>query len=167
MECPVCKQMHPRDHPSCNLAREKLCEAYLEDGHQRASKRQRTSTGSDILCTLHAEKLEQFCGDCKALVCAVCLHSEKHKCHRFQTIYAAAKDRRRIIGNALINKLKTFNKCKTICEQSAEHVKVQTQNTERQIKEQFKKLHQFLKEEEEASINANALEEDELSIRVT
>ncbi|XP_023264480.1 nuclear factor 7, brain-like, partial [Seriola lalandi dorsalis] len=41
--------------------------------------------------------------------------------------------------------------------------KVQAQHTERQIKEQFKKLHQFLEEEEEARITALREEEEQKS----
>uniref|UniRef100_A0A3B4WYV9 RING-type domain-containing protein n=1 Tax=Seriola lalandi dorsalis TaxID=1841481 RepID=A0A3B4WYV9_SERLL len=52
------------------------------------------------------------------------------------------------------------------CDQTAEHIKVQAQHTERQIKEQFKKLHQFLEEEEEARITALREEEKQKSWRM-
>ena len=42
-------------------------------------------------------------------------------------------------------------------------LQIQTQHTERQIKEEFKKLHQFLQEEEEARIAALRKEEEEKS----
>ncbi|XP_051265193.1 nuclear factor 7, brain-like [Dicentrarchus labrax] len=45
----------------------------------------------------------------------------------------------------------------------ADHIKVQAQRTETQIKEQFKKLHQFLEEEEEARLAALKEEEEQKS----
>ncbi|KAL4008824.1 hypothetical protein ACER0C_002676 [Sarotherodon galilaeus] len=47
--------------------------------------------------------------------------------------------------------------------QTAEHIKVQARHTERQIKEQFKKLHQFLAEEEEDRLAALREEEEQKS----
>ena len=55
-----------------------------------------------------------------------------------------------ITVKTLRGKLEVFNNVKTNCDQTAGHIKVQAWYTERTIKEQFKKLHQFLKEEEEA-----------------
>ncbi|XP_039900519.1 zinc-binding protein A33-like [Simochromis diagramma] len=48
-------------------------------------------------------------------------------------------------------------------DQTAEHIKVQARHTERQIKEQFKKLQQFLAEEEEARLAALREEEEQKS----
>uniref|UniRef100_A0A3Q3DZG6 RING-type domain-containing protein n=1 Tax=Labrus bergylta TaxID=56723 RepID=A0A3Q3DZG6_9LABR len=51
-------------------------------------------------------------------------------------------------------------------DQTAEHIQVQARHTERQIKEQFKKLHQFLEEEEEARLCALREEEEQKSQRM-
>jgi len=48
-------------------------------------------------------------------------------------------------------------------DQMAEHMKVQARRTERQIQEQFKKLHRFLEEEEEARMAALWEEEEQKS----
>ncbi|CAB1412756.1 unnamed protein product [Pleuronectes platessa] len=48
-------------------------------------------------------------------------------------------------------------------EETAKHIKVQARRTERQIKEQFKKLHQFLEEEEETRKAALREEEEQKS----
>ncbi|KAM9441657.1 uncharacterized protein ACWYII_014041 [Salvelinus alpinus] len=45
----------------------------------------------------------------------------------------------------------------------AEHIKSQAQHTERQIKEKFKKLHQFLQDEKDAGITALREEEEQKS----
>ncbi|KAJ8281395.1 hypothetical protein GJAV_G00067200 [Gymnothorax javanicus] len=63
----------------------------------------------------------------------------------------------------LQEKLKAFNKVKLICHQTAEHIKSQAQRTERQIKMEFEKLQQFLKDEEAARITVLQEEEEQKS----
>ncbi|KAF5886083.1 tripartite motif-containing protein 35-like, partial [Clarias magur] len=63
----------------------------------------------------------------------------------------------------LQEKLKIFNDCKLNWSQTAEHIKIQARHTERQIKEEFEKLHQFLRDEEAARITALREEEEQKS----
>uniref|UniRef100_A0A3B3UYT4 RING-type domain-containing protein n=1 Tax=Poecilia latipinna TaxID=48699 RepID=A0A3B3UYT4_9TELE len=88
------------------------------------------------LCSLHSEKLKLFCLNHQEPICSICSHSEKHTNHRFRPI-------------------------REKFDQTAEHLKVQARHTERQIVEQFKKLHQFLTEEEEARLAALREEEEQ------
>uniref|UniRef100_A0A3P8RKY3 Uncharacterized protein n=1 Tax=Astatotilapia calliptera TaxID=8154 RepID=A0A3P8RKY3_ASTCA len=99
---------------------------------------ERDQRASEALCSLHSEKLKLFCLDHQQPVCLVCRDSEKHTNHRFRPI-------------------------DEVFDQTAEHIKVQARHTERQIKEQFKKLHQFLAEEEEARLAALREEEEQKS----
>ncbi|KAM4608313.1 nuclear factor 7, ovary-like [Polymixia lowei] len=159
-ECPVCKRRSSKDRPPCNLVLKNLCEAFLQQRDQRAS------AGSEGLCSLHTEKLKLFCLDHQEPVCVVCRDSEKHTNHRFRPIDEAARCHKEELQKSLEplqEKLKLFNKVKGDCDQTAEHIKVQTQNTERKIKKDFKKLHQFLQEEEEARITALREEEEQKS----
>ncbi|XP_071395859.1 E3 ubiquitin-protein ligase TRIM39-like isoform X3 [Centroberyx affinis] len=136
-ECPVCKR--------------------------RSSK---TSAGSELLCSLHSEKLKLFCLDHQQPVCLVCLHSKTHTNHRIRPIDEAALDHKEELQESLKplkEKLKLFNEVKGNCDETAEHIKIQARHTERQIKEEFKKLHQFLREEEEARIAALREEEEQKS----
>ncbi|XP_071380845.1 E3 ubiquitin-protein ligase TRIM39-like [Centroberyx affinis] len=158
-ECPVCKRISS-SYPAHNLALKNLCEAFLLERDQRAS------AGSELLCSLHSEKLKLFCLDHQQPVCVVCLHSETHTDHRIRPIDEAARDHKEELQKSLKplqEKLKVFNKVKGNCDQTAEHIKVQARRTERQIKEEFKKLHQFLHEEEEARIAALGKEEKQKS----
>ncbi|XP_071368992.1 E3 ubiquitin-protein ligase TRIM39-like isoform X2 [Centroberyx affinis] len=125
-----------------------------------------TSAGSELLCSLHSEKLKLFCLDHQQPVCLVCRDSKTHTNHRFRPIDEAALDLKEELQESLKplkEKLKLFNKVKGNCDQTAEHIKVQARHTERQIKEEFKKLHQFLQEEEEARIAALREEEEQKS----
>uniref|UniRef100_A0A3B4TJV9 Uncharacterized protein n=1 Tax=Seriola dumerili TaxID=41447 RepID=A0A3B4TJV9_SERDU len=63
----------------------------------------------------------------------------------------------------LKEKLRVFRQIKGKFVQTAEHIKFQAQDIERQIKEQFKKLHQFLEEEEKVRMAAVREEEKQKS----
>uniref|UniRef100_UPI003AAD1333 E3 ubiquitin-protein ligase TRIM39-like n=1 Tax=Centroberyx gerrardi TaxID=166262 RepID=UPI003AAD1333 len=159
-ECPVCKRISLQSYPPRNLALKNLCEAFLLERDQRAS------AGSELLCSLHSEKLKLFCLDHQQPVCLVCLHSETHSNHRIRPIDEAARHPKEELQKSLKplqEKLKLFNQVKGNCDQTAEHIKVQARRTERQIKKDFKKLHQFLQEEEEARIAALRKEEEQKS----
>ncbi|KAM3860801.1 E3 ubiquitin-protein ligase TRIM39-like [Diretmus argenteus] len=157
-ECPVCKRRSSRSKPIGNLVLKNLCEAFLLDRDQRASAE------SEVLCSLHTEKLKLFCLDHQQPVCLVCRDSEKHTNHRFRPIAEAARDHKKELEKSLKpldKKLRLFNRVLRNCNFTGFHIDVQAQNTEGQIKKEFKKLHQFLQEEEEARITALREEEEQ------
>ncbi|XP_032404524.1 nuclear factor 7, brain-like isoform X2 [Xiphophorus hellerii] len=153
--CPVCRKRSATDAPPCNLALKNLCESFLQQKDQKIS---------EGLCSLHSEKLKLFCLDHQQPVCLVCRDSDKHSSHRFRPIDEAAQDHRENLKTflePLKKKLELKKKVKEEFDQTAEHMKVQARHTERQIVEQFKKLHQFLAEEEEARLAALREEEEQ------
>ncbi|XP_062391168.1 zinc-binding protein A33-like [Sardina pilchardus] len=155
-ECPVCRRRSSRERPPCNLHLKNMCETFLQDKHRRAS------AGSEVLCSLHSEKLKLFCLDDKQPVCLVCRDSKTHKHHNFSPVSEAAPDMKeelKIKLEPLTKKLKTFEEVKLLCDQTAAHIKTQTQHTEKQMKMEFEKLHQFLRDEEAARIAALREEE--------
>uniref|UniRef100_A0A3B1J926 B30.2/SPRY domain-containing protein n=1 Tax=Astyanax mexicanus TaxID=7994 RepID=A0A3B1J926_ASTMX len=133
LECPVCRRRSSNDPPPVNLALKNLCENFLQE------RSGRTSAGSETLCSLHGENLRIFCLDHQQPVCLVCQTSRKHTDHRFRPIDEAATD------------------CKE------ELRTTQARRTEKQIKEDFEKLHQFLRDEEAARITALREEEEQKS----
>ncbi|XP_032364881.1 LOW QUALITY PROTEIN: nuclear factor 7, brain-like [Etheostoma spectabile] len=159
-ECPVCKKRSLYE-PPCNLVLKNLCEAFLLERDQRAS---------EALCSLHSEKLKLFCLDHQQPVCvSVCRDSETHSNHRIRPVDEAARQHRKELQETLEplkEKLKGFEQVKVKCDQMAKHIKVQARCTETQIKDQFKKLHQFLEEEEEARLAALREEEEQKSQRM-
>ena len=159
-QCPVCKERPLMSDPPRNLVLKNLCESFVRRRDQRASAE------SESRCRLHGEKLKLFCLDHQQPVCVVCRDSKKHNNHRFRPIDEAALDLKEELQKSLKplqDKLKHFKQVKGTCDQTAEDIKVQARNTESQIKEQFKKLHQFLEEEEEARISALKEEEKQKS----
>ncbi|XP_076118860.1 zinc-binding protein A33-like [Alosa pseudoharengus] len=159
-ECPYCRRKCSKTIYPPNMALRNLCETFLQEGSQRAS------AGSEVLCSQHSEKLKLFCLDDKQPVCVVCRDSKKHTGHKFHPIDEAALDRKeelKVKLQPLQKKLKTFEEAKVTCDQTATHIKTQLQHTEKQIKEEFEKFHQFLRDEEAARIAALREEEEQKS----
>ncbi|XP_047671226.1 nuclear factor 7, brain-like [Tachysurus fulvidraco] len=159
-ECPICRTKSSLDKPPINLALKNLCETFLLE------RRHRSSSGSETLCSLHSEKLKLFCLDHQQPVCVVCRDSRKHANHKFCPIDEKVTDCKEKLKTALKplqEKLKIFTDCKLNWSQTAEHIKIQAQHTEHQIKEQFEKLYQFLRDEEAVRITALREEEEQKS----
>uniref|UniRef100_A0A096LW13 Tripartite motif containing 35-12 n=1 Tax=Poecilia formosa TaxID=48698 RepID=A0A096LW13_POEFO len=154
-ECPFCKRRSSRSDPPLNLVLKNLCETFLQ---------QKNKIVPDNLCSLHSEKLKLFCLDHLEPICSICRDSKRHINHRFRPIDEAAQDHRENLKTSLEplkKKLELRKKVKNKFDQTAEHLEVQARHTERQIREQFKKLHQFLAEEEEARLAAGSQRESE------
>ncbi|XP_036374480.1 tripartite motif-containing protein 35-like [Megalops cyprinoides] len=157
-ECPVCRRKSSMESPPRNLALKNLCEAFLQQIIQRAA------AGSEALCTLHGEKFKLFCLEDEEPICVVCQTSEKHENHKLRPVQEAAlkyKEKLQAALRPLQKKLKIFKKLKLKRDQAAELIKRQAEHTERQIKGEFEKLHQFLQQEEAAMMAALKEEEDQ------
>uniref|UniRef100_A0A3B1K3G0 Zinc-binding protein A33-like n=1 Tax=Astyanax mexicanus TaxID=7994 RepID=A0A3B1K3G0_ASTMX len=159
-ECPVCRRRSSKEYPPSNLVLKNVCEAFLE------SRSQRSSAGSEGVCSLHNEKLKLFCLDDQQPVCVICQTSRNHKNHNFCPIDEAVTDCKTKLQTALESlqkNLKVLEEAKRDYDQTAAHIKTQTQHTERQIKQEFEKLHQFLRDEEAVRIAALKEEEEQKS----
>ncbi|XP_047430927.1 nuclear factor 7, ovary-like [Mugil cephalus] len=156
-ECLVCKRRSSRSRPPSNLVLKNLCEAFVRERDLRASQ---------ALCSLHFERLKLFCLDHQQPVCVVCRDSKKHTNHRFRPIDEAAKHHREEVKKHIRpfqEKLKLLHQVKGNCDLISKHIKDQAQHSEIQIKQQFKRIRQFLEEEEKARISALRVEETQKS----
>ncbi|XP_042559153.1 E3 ubiquitin-protein ligase TRIM35-like [Clupea harengus] len=99
-------------------------------------------------------------------MCLVCRDSKLHRNHQFSPIAEAAVDHKeelKVNVDPLKEKLKAFEKVKLTYDETAKHIKTQAQHTQKQIMEEFDKLHQFLRDEEAARIAALREEEERKS----
>ncbi|KAL7864050.1 hypothetical protein AOLI_G00154700 [Acnodon oligacanthus] len=159
-ECPLCRRRSSREEPPLNRILRNLCESFLE------SRSQRSSAGSEGLCILHNEKLKLFCLDDRQHVCVVCQTSNTHQNHHFcpaDEAVTCLKIKLKSALEPLQKNLRVLEEAKRDCDQTAAHIKTQAQHTERQMKEEFEKLHQFLRDEEAARIAALKEEEEQKS----
>ncbi|XP_043082832.1 E3 ubiquitin-protein ligase TRIM35-like [Puntigrus tetrazona] len=156
-ECPVCRRSSRHD-PTCNLALKNLCESFLKERNESASP------ASEEICGLHGEKLKLFCLEDKQPACLICLTSRTHDSHAFRPIGEVAssyKDELDAALKPLREKLQHKENIKGEFERTVQHIGSQADHTESQIKQQFEKLHQFLRDEEEATITALREEEEQ------
>uniref|UniRef100_A0A673IR92 Uncharacterized protein n=1 Tax=Sinocyclocheilus rhinocerous TaxID=307959 RepID=A0A673IR92_9TELE len=134
-ECPVCRRLSSHD-PPVNLVLKNLCELFLKERNESCS------SGSVEICSLHSEKLKLFCLEDKQPVCLVCRDSQQHENHKFRPIGE-------VVSSYKVRQMSLVSYIKS------------TDHTEHQIKQQFEKLHQFLRDEEEATITALREEEEQ------
>ncbi|KAL3978775.1 hypothetical protein ACER0C_019837 [Sarotherodon galilaeus] len=161
--CPLCMKIPSSADPPVSLVLRNLCKTALEE---RAERGETPIAASEALCNLHAEKLKLFCLDHEEPVCLVCRDSKTHNNHRSRPIEEAAQDQRvklQMFLKRLQDKLKLFEYVKANSDLTVEHNIMQSRHIESQIREQFKKLHHFLFEEEEARITALKTEEEQKS----
>ncbi|KAL7875285.1 hypothetical protein SRHO_G00062550 [Serrasalmus rhombeus] len=144
-ECPVCKRKSSLDIPLLLSSKS-------------------PSEKAETFCRQHGKELRLFCLDDQQPVCLDCCDSERHTNHRFCTVKEIAQDYKTKLSaslKTLKEKQTAYQECKLNWDQTAEHIKSQAQNTERQIKEEFEKLYQFLRDEEAARITALREEEQQ------
>ncbi|XP_055793527.1 E3 ubiquitin-protein ligase TRIM39-like [Salvelinus fontinalis] len=154
--CPVCSKECSIEQPSQSLVLKSLCESF-----QRGSENEK---GSQDICQQHREKLKLFCFDDKQPICVVCHISKKHKGHDCCPIEEALPDLKseiQRVSSTLKKELENMNTAR-MCHSTWEaHIQGQAQCGEEQIREEFKKLHQFLEDEETARIAALRKEEQQ------
>ncbi|XP_051742091.1 E3 ubiquitin-protein ligase TRIM35-like isoform X2 [Ctenopharyngodon idella] len=154
--CPVCRQASPQP-PVSNLSLRNTCESYLRE----QSTRKERDGGQE--CQIHGEKIELFCQTDEQAICVTCKKNE-HRFHKTQTLQQAVRQRKEKLKAALRPAEKTLWSLQNGAAQDAKisnYNQSQVQQTERKIREEFKKLHRFLKKEEESRIAALNEEEKE------
>ncbi|KAJ8254061.1 hypothetical protein COCON_G00206730 [Conger conger] len=155
-DCPLCYRRSSLEQLLVSPVLERACETF------RVEKRQR----DPLACGEHGERLTLFCLDELLPVCDICRSSPNHRTHNLYSLEDAAQDCKEELKNALIpvqENLNLFQKAKLNCDQMAEHIKGQAMHAETQIQEEFEKLHQFLREEEEARLAILKEEEEQKS----
>ncbi|XP_073694526.1 zinc-binding protein A33-like [Garra rufa] len=147
-QCPVCRKECSHDEPTKSLAFRALCESF---------KKRKPTAVSDDVCPEHEEKFKLFCFEDQLPICVVCYTSKKHENHKCSPVDEAAgnlKEDLKTQMDKLQETLADLKKARENCVQQVELIKECTSMDENQIKEEFEKLHQFLRDEEEKHIRS-------------
>nr|XP_024657170.1 nuclear factor 7, brain-like [Maylandia zebra] len=161
--CPICKRKSSKDFLLVNFALKELADSFAgrkKSGSSETEKREKKLT---VVCSKHEEEPKLFCVDEQRVVCPVCEFS-LHQSHKVVPVEEAVSDLKEQLKSDLKSLQDKRNKYKQVEEtynEVREHMKKQLLSTERQIRAEFKKLQQFLKEEEESRLAALREEEEQ------
>ncbi|XP_064414332.1 E3 ubiquitin-protein ligase TRIM39-like [Latimeria chalumnae] len=156
-EC-VCEYWKGSTIPACSICRADSAISDLITNHTLRNivemykkEYKKYKAQSESVCSEHEEKLKLYCLKDQESICVVCQTSRKHKNHAFLPIEEAAQEFKEELSPAVKHLQGTQEKLSKVKEEYCKHlnhIQDQAQKTEKQINEDFVKLHQFLHEEE-------------------
>ncbi|XP_073338139.1 nuclear factor 7, brain-like isoform X2 [Pagrus major] len=147
------------EDPAVNLTLKELADSFA--GGQKTGSPEMEKE-NEVVCDKHPEVPYWFCEDEQRALCPVCEFSLHHN-HKLVPIEEAAgelKEQLKSDLRSLQDKREKYKQVEETYSEVAQHSKRQLLSTERQIRAEFNKLHQFLKEEEESRL-ASLREEEE------
>ncbi|XP_041855187.1 nuclear factor 7, brain-like [Melanotaenia boesemani] len=160
--CPVCKRKSSKEHLVINFGLKEVADSFAgrqKSGSSETEKEVKTLT----VCTKHPEETKWFCEDEQRAVCSVCEFS-LHQHHKVVPIEQAVSDLKEQLKcdlKSLQDKRNTYKQVEETYNDVIQHSNKQLLSTEKQIRAEFNKLQQFLKEEEESRLAALREEEEQ------
>uniref|UniRef100_A0A3P8R211 Nuclear factor 7, brain-like n=1 Tax=Astatotilapia calliptera TaxID=8154 RepID=A0A3P8R211_ASTCA len=161
--CPICKRKSSKDLPNVNFTLKELADTFAQRQEDKSSETVKKKRKVDVFCNDHQKEPELFCVDEQRAVCPVCDFS-LHQSHKVVPVEEAVSDLKEQLKSDLKSLQDKRNKYKQVEEtynEVIQHSKKQLLSTERQIRAEFNKLQQFLKEEEESRLAALREEEEQ------
>ncbi|KAM7415676.1 hypothetical protein PAMA_017959 [Pampus argenteus] len=159
--CPICKRKSSKD-PEVNFVLKELSDLYA--ARQKAGSSETEEEKVDVVCDKHPEEEPKwFCEDEQKAVCPACEIS-LHQNHKVVPVGRAVSDLKEQLKSDLKSLQDKRNKHKQVektYNEMIQHSEKQLSSTEKQIRAEFNKLHQFLKEEEESRLAALREEEEQ------
>ncbi|XP_056232796.1 zinc-binding protein A33-like [Seriola aureovittata] len=168
--CPICKRKSSKDYPSMNFSLKELADSFAErqnngspETEKEEEEEEEEKEEEEVVCDKHPEVPYWFCEDEQRAVCPVCEFS-LHQSHKVVPVEQAVSDLKEQLKSDLEflqDKRSKYEEVEKTYSEMTEHSKEQLLSTERQIRAEFNKLHQFLKEEEESRLAALREEEEQ------
>lgn len=162
-DCPLCRTPS-LDDPVPSLTLKNLCESVVEENEGPEEMAGELYCDPGEMCPFHGEKLKLFCLSDSEPICVVCHTSRKHKQHDCCPVSEAVTDVKGKIKSALSSlqeKKDAFDKMKKTYEDTVAHIQVQARFVERRTREEFEKLHTFLRAEEVARMQELKRDEEQ------
>ncbi|XP_015258678.1 PREDICTED: nuclear factor 7, ovary-like [Cyprinodon variegatus] len=161
--CPICKRRYSKDFPIVNFTLKELTDSFTGRQKSGSSETEREEKQLMVVCSKHQDNPELFWKDEQSAVCPVCEFS-LHQSHKVVPIEQAVSELKEQLKSDLKSLQDKRNKHKQVEKTYNDvilHSKKQLLSTERQIRAEFNKLHQFLREEEESRLAALREEEEQ------
>ncbi|XP_063344935.1 nuclear factor 7, brain-like [Pelmatolapia mariae] len=163
--CPICKRKSSRDQTSINVSLKELADSFTKRRSESSpeTEKEKEEEKEEVVCDKHPDVPYWYCEDEDRAVCPVCDFS-LHQSHKVVPVEEAVSDLKEQLKSDLKSLQDKRNKYKQVEEtynEMSEYMKKQLLSTERQIRAEFNKLQQFLKEEEESRLAALREEEEQ------
>ncbi|XP_062388911.1 E3 ubiquitin-protein ligase TRIM39 [Sardina pilchardus] len=173
-ECPVCRSKVSLEEPTVSLALKNVCDNLLREQRLQAAGGALDAAGAggggggggllrtEELCPTHGEPIKLYCQEDDEVLCCVCQTSKTHQGHSVCPVEEAAQELKAELRKEvtpLKKSLRGLYVTKQEFDDITVYMKNQKQMTEKQIKEDFAQMYQFLQKEEAARLAA--LEEEE------
>nr|XP_015815957.2 nuclear factor 7, ovary [Nothobranchius furzeri] len=161
--CPVCKRRSSKDALILNFGLKQLADSFAGRQKSASSETEKGEKTLQVVCSRHQEEPKLFCEDEQRAVCPVCdfsLH-QSHKVVPLEQAVSELKEQLESDLKSLQDKRNKYKQVEETYDDVIQHSKKQLVSTERQIRAEFNKLHQFLKEEEESRLAALREEEEQ------
>ncbi|XP_040897880.1 nuclear factor 7, ovary-like [Toxotes jaculatrix] len=163
--CPVCKRKSSKDDPSINFSLKELADTFAKRQNNASpeTEGEKENEKEKVVCKKHPGVPYWFCEDEDRALCPVCEFSLHHG-HKVVPIEQAAIDLKEQLKSdlkSLQDKRSKYKQVEKTYNERIQHSKKQLLSTERQIRAEFTKLQQILKEEEESRLAALREEEEQ------
>ncbi|XP_039463559.1 nuclear factor 7, brain-like [Oreochromis aureus] len=163
--CPICKRKSSKDFLIVSFTLKELADSFSGRKKSGSSETEKGEKILTVVCSKHEEVPKLFCVDEQRAVCTVCDFPHPHcQSHKVVPVEDAVSDLKKQLKSDLKSLKDKRNKYKQVEEtynEMIQHSKKQLLSTERQIRAEFNKLQQFLKEEEESRLAALREEEEQ------
>ncbi|XP_036000100.1 tripartite motif-containing protein 35-like [Fundulus heteroclitus] len=161
--CPICKRKSCKDNLGVNFTLKELADSFTGRQKSGSSETEKGAKQLMVVCSKHQEDPKLFCEDEQRAVCPGCEFSlhQSHKVVPIEQAVSELKEQLRSDLKSLQDKRNKHKQVEKTYEDVIQHSKKQLLSTERQIRAEFNKLHQFLKEEEESRLAALREEEEQ------
>ncbi|XP_013866589.1 nuclear factor 7, brain [Austrofundulus limnaeus] len=162
--CPVCRRRASKEHQSVNMALKELADSFAKmQTNSSAEMDEDKKKKKEVVCEKHSDVPYWFCEDEQRAVCPVCEFSlhQKHKVVPVEQAVRELKEQLRSDLKSLQDKRNKHKHVEETYNDVIQHSKKQLLSTETQIRAEFNKLHQFLREEEESRLAALREEEEQ------
>ncbi|XP_062903998.1 E3 ubiquitin-protein ligase TRIM39-like [Mobula hypostoma] len=120
---------------------------------------------SKLHCKEHEEELKLFCENDKKLICVICVASQEHREHRFQTIKEAAdvyRDRVKSAVESLTEKKSELEEIERQQKEKISGVREQSRSVQSHITSQFAELRRIITEKEQHTLRDLREEEERI-----
>ncbi|XP_068994428.1 nuclear factor 7, brain-like [Embiotoca jacksoni] len=161
--CPICKRKSSKEDPGVHFTLKELADLFAGRQKSGSSETENEQKKMEVMCRKHQEEPKLFCEDEQRAVCPVCEFS-LHQTHKVVPVEQAVSDLKEQLKSdlkSLQDKKDKYKQVEETYNEMSQHSKKQLLSTERQIRAEFNKIHQFLKEEEESRLAALREEEEQ------